>query len=182
VQLYKSQRHEHVFLGATRFFRVRFDLQSQGATVDRSWRPQLKRTVTYNIHVAPVQRLMKLLRVRGMPADFEVGITLGMCYLTYYVTNSVLHLSGVIAVVVYGLYGSATLKWEMSAVGAQEHFPRFWDVLSQVLPAFTPAHRSCCLELDVGMGASLELLAADPMQPPRNATATATSIELVGCT
>lgn len=80
-----------------------------------------------------VQKLMKLLRVRGMSPDFEVCVTVGMCYLTYYVTNAPLHLSGVIAVVVFGLYGSATLKWDMSAVGSQEHFPRFWDVLSQVL-------------------------------------------------
>lgn len=84
-----------------------------------------------------MQKLMKLLRVRGMPPDLEVCVTVGMCYLTYYVTNAPLHLSGVIAVVVYGLYGSATLKWEMSAVGSQEHFPRFWDVLSQVLLSLT---------------------------------------------
>ena len=79
-----------------------------------------------------VQRLMKLLRVRGMPPEFEVGITFGMGYLVFYVANTPLHLSGVIAVVVYGLFGSATLKWEMSAVASREHFRRFWDVLSQV--------------------------------------------------
>lgn len=53
---------------------------------------------------------MKLLRVRGMPEEFEVAVTVGVSYLVYYVTNAPLHLSGVIAVVVYGLYGSATLK------------------------------------------------------------------------
>lgn len=85
-----------------------------------------------------MQRLMKLLRVRGMPPDIEVCVTVGMCYLTYYVSNAPLHLSGVIAVVVFGLYGSATLKWDMSAVSSQNHFPRFWDVLSQVsLPPVT---------------------------------------------
>ena len=77
--------------------------------------------------------MMKLLRGRGMPPDLEVCVTVGMCYLTYYVANAPLHLSGVIAVVVFGLYGSATLKWDMSAVASREHFPRFWDVLGQVL-------------------------------------------------
>ena len=51
-----------------------------------------------------------MLRVRGMPEDVEVAVTLAMSYLVYYVTNAPLHLSGVIAVVVFGLYGSATLK------------------------------------------------------------------------
>ena len=78
--------------------------------------------------------MMKLLRVRGMPPEFEVGITFGMGYLVFYVANAPLHLSGVIAVVVFGLYGAATLKWEMSAVASREHFGRFWDVLSQVCP------------------------------------------------
>jgi NhaP-type Na+/H+ or K+/H+ antiporter len=81
---------------------------------------------------AHLQRLMKLLRVRGMRPVFEVGITFGMGYLVFYLANAPLQLSGVIAVVVYGLYGSATLKWEMSAVASREHFRRFWDVLSQV--------------------------------------------------
>jgi NhaP-type Na+/H+ or K+/H+ antiporter len=76
--------------------------------------------------------MMKLLRLRGMPPDIEVGVTVGICYLLFYVVNAPLQLSGVIAVVVYGLYGSATLKWEMSAAASQEGFPKFWDVFSQV--------------------------------------------------
>jgi NhaP-type Na+/H+ or K+/H+ antiporter len=96
-----------------------------------------------------VQKLMKLLRVRGMPPDLEVCITVGMCYLTYYITAGPLHWSGVIAVVVFGLYGSATLKWDMSAFASQEHFPRFWDVLSQVLASSLQSlqRRLCMLPL-----------------------------------
>ena len=36
-----------------------------------------------------------------------------MAYLTFFLANSPLQVSGVTAVVVLGLYGSATGKWEM---------------------------------------------------------------------
>lgn len=42
-------------------------------------------------------------------------MSFAMAYLSYYVANSPLGVSGVTAVVVLGLYGSATGKWEMCA-------------------------------------------------------------------
>ena len=75
---------------------------------------------------------MAILRVRGMPPPFEVCLSVGASYLLFYVANGPLHLSGVIAVVVFGIYGSATLKWEMTAAAANYDFPKFWDVASQV--------------------------------------------------
>ena len=75
---------------------------------------------------------MAVLRKRGMPPTFEVSLTVGAAYLVFFVANEPLQLSGVLAVVVFGLYGSATLKWDMSAAAAADDFPKFWDVLSQV--------------------------------------------------
>lgn len=68
-----------------------------------------------------MQKIMKVLRVRGMSEDIEVAVTLAMSYLVYYVTNAPLHLSGVTAVVVFGLYGSATLKVRRTASPASFH-------------------------------------------------------------
>lgn len=54
-------------------------------------------------------------------------MTLGMAYLAFYVANSpaVAGVSGVIAVVVMGIYGSATGKWDMSPrVAESGHFFR----------------------------------------------------------
>ena len=42
-------------------------------------------------------------------------MSLAMAYLTFYVANLPLQVSGVTAVVVLGLYGSATGKWMMCA-------------------------------------------------------------------
>eukprot|EP00892_Ulva_mutabilis_P007352 jgi/Ulvmu1/498/UM001_0506.1 len=77
-------------------------------------------------------KIMRVLRLRGMPEDIEVAVTVAVSYLVYYVTNAPLHLSGVTAVVVFGLYGSATLKWDMSASAASQSFPAFWNVLGQI--------------------------------------------------
>lgn len=44
-----------------------------------------------------------------------------------------MHGSGVIAVVVYGLYGASSFLWGFSAKGMrQQSFFRFWDVISFV--------------------------------------------------
>lgn len=54
----------------------------------------------------------------------ELSVTLGMAYLAFYVANSpqVAGTSGVIAVVVMGIYGSATGKWDMSPRVAESGF------------------------------------------------------------
>ncbi len=54
----------------------------------------------------------------------ELSLTLGMAYLAFYVANSpqIAGTSGVIAVVVMGIYGSATGKWDMSPRFAESGF------------------------------------------------------------
>lgn len=59
----------------------------------------------------------------------EVGVTVGMSYFCYYVAESVCEFSGVIAVVVYGLYGAATTQWDISPEARESRvFSGFWDV------------------------------------------------------
>eukprot|EP00210_Caulerpa_lentillifera_P005532 g5291.t1 len=59
----------------------------------------------------------------------EVGITIGVSYFCYYTAENVLEVSGVIAVVVYGLYGAATSQWSISPEARESRvFSRFWDV------------------------------------------------------
>ena len=73
-------------------------------------------------------------------------MSLAMAYLTFYVANLPLKVSGVTAVVVMGLYGSATSKWMMcgscgaadspcmirawSQVNCCHHIPAYLDVLT----------------------------------------------------
>lgn len=57
----------------------------------------------------------------------ELAVTLAMAYMAFYVANSpaVAGTSGVVAVVVMGIYGSATGKWDMSPRTAESgHFFR----------------------------------------------------------
>lgn len=89
---------------------------------------------------------MKYLRMRGMHATYEVGVTVGMTYLVFYLANGPLGLSGPIAVVVYGLHGSATLNWDMSSKACAGAFQSFWDIFSQVCPY----HRSLSTCLPAG--------------------------------
>ena len=49
----------------------------------------------------------------------ELAVSFAMAYLAFYLANSPLKVSGVTAVVVLGLYGSATGKWEMCAPAAR---------------------------------------------------------------
>ncbi|KAK9828685.1 hypothetical protein WJX72_001519 [[Myrmecia] bisecta] len=75
--------------------------------------------------------LLKWMRQRGAKPPEELAITLAMAYLSFYLANAPGHVSGVIAVVSYGLYGSATAKWNMSAkVVETGAFELFWDTLS----------------------------------------------------
>lgn len=59
--------------------------------------------------------LLTWLRRMGAKPPEVLTLTVAAAYLAFYVANGPLHVSGVIAVVVFGLYGSATAKWNMSA-------------------------------------------------------------------
>ncbi|KIZ02439.1 hypothetical protein MNEG_5523 [Monoraphidium neglectum] len=78
--------------------------------------------------------LFKHIQRRGTPPHAEVAITLGGAYLTYLLTEYYglfgFHGSGVIGVVVYGLFGSATLIFGLSRKGRRHNaFFDFWDVV-----------------------------------------------------
>ncbi|KAL3141541.1 Son of sevenless 1, variant 2 [Trebouxia sp. C0010 RCD-2024] len=74
--------------------------------------------------------LLSLLRSRGAKAPEEMALTLAMAYLAFYLANAPAQVSGVIAVVVYGLYGSATAKWGLSPKVAESGiFDNFWDTI-----------------------------------------------------
>jgi hypothetical protein len=76
-----------------------------------------------------VQKMMKLLRMRGMNTTYEVGATVGMTYFVFYITNGPLQLSGPIAVVVWGLYGMRFL-----CIGCSQQTnsdPTTWNCLPQ---------------------------------------------------
>ncbi|KAL3155128.1 Son of sevenless 1, variant 2 [Trebouxia sp. C0009 RCD-2024] len=74
--------------------------------------------------------LLTLLRSRGAKAPEEMALTLAMAYLAFYLANAPAQVSGVIAVVVYGLYGSATAKWGLSPKVAESGvFDNFWDTI-----------------------------------------------------
>ncbi|KAI8463489.1 MAG: Sodium/hydrogen exchanger family-domain-containing protein [Monoraphidium minutum] len=77
--------------------------------------------------------LFKLMQRRAAQPHVEVAITLGGAYLSYLLTEYYglfgLHGSGVIGVVVYGLFGSSTLIFGLSAKGRRNNtFFAFWDV------------------------------------------------------
>ena len=73
--------------------------------------------------------LLRLIQRRRAPVEAEVALPLGLAYLAYYLAQFWLGGSGVVAVVVYGLTGSATTLWGLSpwarAAGA---FDGFWSV------------------------------------------------------
>eukprot|EP00884_Botryococcus_braunii_P001577 jgi/Botrbrau1/1141/Bobra.0162s0032.1 len=79
--------------------------------------------------------LFKFLHRRtGHSAPEQLALTLGMAYLCFYLANGPGKVSGVIAVVVFGLHGSATAVWGMSAkVVESGSFDVFWDTLSFAL-------------------------------------------------
>ncbi|KAL4858875.1 Protein ACTIVITY OF BC1 COMPLEX KINASE 3 [Chlorella vulgaris] len=59
------------------------------------------------------RRLLRTLRWHGASLSQEVAAIQAMGYLAFYVANSPLKVSGVIAVVVYGLYGNSTSHFEL---------------------------------------------------------------------
>lgn len=75
--------------------------------------------------------LLRWLRWRGARPYIETTVVLAVAYLSYYVTNSPAKGSGVIAVVVFGLYGNATSKWGMLASAEESGaFDAVWDMIS----------------------------------------------------
>jgi Sodium/hydrogen exchanger family len=58
----------------------------------------------------------------------QVALTLALGYLSFYTAN-IFHLSGVVSVAVFGLYGAATSTWDMPPA-AHPAFEAFWDSLS----------------------------------------------------
>ena len=54
--------------------------------------------------------MLKWLQWRGLKPHVEVTVSLGGAYLCFYIANAYLETSGVIATVVYGLYGAMTMQ------------------------------------------------------------------------
>ncbi|KAK9788845.1 hypothetical protein WJX73_003600 [Symbiochloris irregularis] len=74
--------------------------------------------------------LLKLMHRRGHKAPEQLALTLSLSYLCFYCANAPLEVSGVIAVVVYGLSGCSTAKWHMSAKIVETGiFDSFWDTV-----------------------------------------------------
>ena len=63
-------------------------------------------------------RILRILRRTGASRPRELGLIQGMAFFTYYIGSSPLNVSGVIAVVVFGLYGAATSKFELANTDA----------------------------------------------------------------
>lgn len=75
--------------------------------------------------------VVRVMQWRMMKPHVEVTVTVAMAYLVFFVTNVYVGASGVIAVVVLGLYGSAVYTFGLSAKASrQDAFFRFWNVLS----------------------------------------------------
>jgi len=78
--------------------------------------------------------VLRWLRKGSLAPKAEISFVLGMAYVCYYVANGPLKVSGVIAVVVMGLQGGSTGKWELSSkVLESGQFDHFWDILGFVL-------------------------------------------------
>ncbi|KAJ9516981.1 hypothetical protein QJQ45_027366, partial [Haematococcus lacustris] len=76
-------------------------------------------------------QVLRWLQWRRQPTHVEVTVTLGATYLCFYIANAYLEASGVIACVIFGLYGAASMTWRMSIKAKREGaMTKFWDVLS----------------------------------------------------
>ena len=76
-------------------------------------------------------RLLRWMRWRGVRPYVETTIVLAVSYLCYYVTNGPAGASGVIALVMFGLYGNATSKWGMLATAEESGaFDAVWDMVA----------------------------------------------------
>lgn len=74
--------------------------------------------------------LLKFMRRHRAGIDQQVALTLAGGYLSFYTANS-FHLSGVVAVAVFGLYGASTSTWDLPPA-SHGAFEAFWDSLSFV--------------------------------------------------
>eukprot|EP01025_Chloroclados_australasicus_P022893 TRINITY_DN23409_c1_g1_i7.p1 TRINITY_DN23409_c1_g1~~TRINITY_DN23409_c1_g1_i7.p1 ORF type:complete len:1503 (-),score=153.99 TRINITY_DN23409_c1_g1_i7:350-4858(-) len=84
------------------------------------------------------QKLFRLLQFKGDDGTLQVAFSLAGAYLAYYIGSGPLlgqyYVSGVIAVVVYGLYGSYSLKWDLETTRENENmFNNFWTALAQIV-------------------------------------------------
>lgn len=76
-------------------------------------------------------RLLRWLRWRGVRPHVETTVVLAVSYLCYYVTSAPAGASGVIALVIFGLYGNATSKWGMLATAEESGaFDAVWDMVA----------------------------------------------------
>ena len=77
--------------------------------------------------------LLRWLRWRGAPSFIDTTVVLANAYLAFYVANSPAKGSGLIAVVLFGLYGNATSKWGMlSSEENSQSFDAAWAMISFV--------------------------------------------------
>ncbi|BDA42347.1 probable Na(+)/H(+) antiporter NhaH at N-terminal half [Coccomyxa sp. Obi] len=80
--------------------------------------------------------LLRWMRHLGAGIEQQVAMTFAIGYLSYYTANAPAAVSGVIAVAVFGLYGAATSKWDMSAkVEESGAFDAFWDAIAFIVNA-----------------------------------------------
>ncbi|CAL5219904.1 g1831 [Coccomyxa viridis] len=80
--------------------------------------------------------VLRWMRHGGAGIEQQVALTFAVGYLSYYTANAPANFSGVIAVAVFGLYGAATSKWEMSAkVEESGAFDAFWDSIAFIANA-----------------------------------------------
>lgn len=59
-------------------------------------------------------KCLRLLRRTGASGPRELAFIQGMSFFTFYIANAPLNVSGVIAVVIFGMYGAATSKFELA--------------------------------------------------------------------
>lgn len=78
-------------------------------------------------------KVLRLMRTTGASRPRELGLVQGMALLTFYVGSSPLGVSGVIAVVVFGLYGAATSKFELANTDAATQLDGVQSTLGSAL-------------------------------------------------
>ncbi|KAK9840543.1 hypothetical protein WJX81_000451 [Elliptochloris bilobata] len=144
VQLQVMMEGESLFNDATAIvlFQVFFNqLKQQESQTPDMWHQllNLAQKITWlsiggvgvGLAMSLLTRLMlKFIHRRGHKGPEQLTLTIAMAYLTYYF-GQLAGVSGVIAVVVLGLGGSATGKWSMSAhIVESGTFDVFWDTIS----------------------------------------------------
>lgn len=75
--------------------------------------------------------LLRWLRWRGARPKAEIVVIIAVAYLAFYVAQGPAQGSGVIAVVVFGLWGNYTSRWGMlSSAEEGGSFEAVWDTIS----------------------------------------------------